>query len=114
VTETGIDSIATIVQPLVQRGLFESPEKAIRILTQDYVLRQIDRWRTVLSQMEAKHGMRYEQFDLYLARRSRLLTTNPTPQLGQSILSDEDDAFDWKVAYEMLQSWLGLQKEIGL
>jgi len=59
-----------------------------------------------------KHGMSYEQFEVYLRRRSTLLMTTPNAQLGQAILVDEEDAFEWKVAHEMLLSWLGLQSEI--
>lgn len=107
-----IDSVATIVQPLVKHGLFDSPEKAVRKLTQDYLLHQIDHYRAIIQAMEVKHGMSYEQFEVYLQRRSTLLMTTPNAQLGQAILVDEEDAFEWKVAHEMLLSWLGLQSEI--
>ena len=31
--------------------------------------------------------------------------------LGEDIMLDEDDWLDWKVAEEMLESWLGLRTE---
>jgi len=29
------------------------------------------------------------------------------------VMKEEEDALDWKIATEMLQSWLGLQTEVG-
>jgi hypothetical protein len=110
--EIVIDSVASIVQPLVQRGLFKSPETAVRTLAQDYILRQIEHCRTVITQMEVEHGMNYAQFEMYLQRRSELLMRSPNIELGQAVMTEEDDLFDWKAAHEMLQSWLGLQGEI--
>ncbi len=112
-TEMAIDSVASIVQPLVRRGLFKSPETAVRMLAQDYVLRQLESCQVILKQMEDKHGMNYAQFETYVQRRSELLMTTPNAQLGQAIMQDEDDLFDWKAAHELLQSWLGLQTEIA-
>lgn len=56
--------------------------------------------------------MTYEQFESYLEARSTILVSKPNPQLNQAIMQEEEDAFDWKVASEMLNSWLGLQYEV--
>jgi len=56
--------------------------------------------------------MTYEQFSAYLKSRSKTLVTTPDPVLSQAVMKEED-ALDWKIATEMLQSWLGLQVEVG-
>jgi len=52
--------------------------------------------------------MTYEQFNDYLKSRSAMLAAKPTPALNQAVIAEEEDALDWKIACEMLQSWLGL------
>jgi hypothetical protein len=105
------DQLATIIEPFVRRGLFSSPEQAVTEMARDYVLRQIERYRTAVASMQAKYGMTYEQFDSYLKSRSAALATTPSPALNRALMTEEEDALDWKIAREMLQSWLGLQAE---
>lgn len=107
------DPITTVVSPFVKRGLFESPEKAISAMATDYILHQIERYQARIEGLEKKHGMAYEQFDAYLKTRSETLEKKPNKKLGQAIMLEEEDAFDWKVAREMLASWLGLQVEVS-
>jgi hypothetical protein len=62
--------------------------------------------------------MSLERFGEYLHERSVLLETGPlsTEQrqaLGQALMQEEDDWLDWKVAREMLESWLGLRQEVA-
>ena len=102
------DQISTVVEPFVRRGLFASPERAVTEMARDYVLHQIDRHRATIERLQTKHGMNYEQFDAYLKSRSATLMTTPNPVLGKAVMREEDDALDWKIATEMLQSWLGL------
>jgi len=33
--------------------------------------------------------------------------------LARAVMQEEDDWLDWKVAQEMIESWIGLQQEIG-
>lgn len=54
--------------------------------------------------------MSIEQSGEYLYERSRLLkegvlTKGQRPALGQSVMQEEDDWLDWKVAKEMLERW---------
>ncbi|MEW6665453.1 MAG: hypothetical protein AB1512_09550 [Thermodesulfobacteriota bacterium] len=103
----------SVVEPFVQRGLFASPEQAVAEMARDYVLRQIERYRATIENMQAKHGMAYEQYEAYLKSRSAMLQANPSPVLNQAVMTEEEDALDWKIAREMLASWLGLQAEAG-
>jgi len=41
-----------VVEPLVQRGLFETIESAVRGLAQDYILRQIARYQETIDSLE--------------------------------------------------------------
>jgi hypothetical protein len=102
-----------IVQPFVRRGLFASPEKAVAEMAQDYVLRQIERYRAVDDRLRAKYGMTYDQFDAYLKSRSATLTAAPDVALNQAVMLEEEDAQDWRIARDMLTSWLGLQGEVA-
>ena len=105
------DRIATFVEPFVRRGLFDSPEKAVTEMVRDYVLRQTERYREIIEAMEAKHGMTYGQFSAYLKSRSDTLASNPDPTLNQALMAEEEDVQEWKMAREMLESWLGLEAE---
>lgn len=62
--------------------------------------------------------MNFERFGEYLYERSALLENDSlSPEkrkvLGRAIMEEEDDWFDWKVAREMLESWLGLREEVS-
>ncbi len=107
------DPIAAVLDPFVRRGLFESPETAVAILAQEYILRQIQRYQARIEALQAKHGMSYEQFEAYLASRAATLAEQPTASLSQAVMIEEEDAFEWKVARDMLQSWLGLRGEVS-
>lgn len=107
-----VQSVSTIIQPFINRGLFESPEKAVTEMARHYTLHQIEQYQAILNRLQNKYGMTYEQFESYLEARSTILVSKPNPQLNQAIMQEEEDAFDWKVASEMLNSWLGLQYEV--
>ena len=62
--------------------------------------------------------MNFGRFGEYLHERSALLQNDSlSPEkrkvLGRAIMEEEDDWFDWKVAREMLESWLGLREEVS-
>ena len=106
-------SVIDIVQPFVRRGLFPSTEKAVAEMAQDYVLRQLERYRAVDDRLRAKYGMTYDQFDAYLQARSATLAASPDVALNQAVMLEEEDAQDWRIACDMLTSWLGLQGEVA-
>jgi hypothetical protein len=65
-----------------------------------------------------KYGMHFERFGQYLHERSELLAAgrlSPDEQqaLGQAVVLEEDDWMEWKATREMLESWLGLDKEVN-
>jgi len=41
------------------------------------------------------------------------LVKSPSSELNQALMTEEEDAFDWKVARDMLIRWLGLQTEVA-
>jgi len=98
--------VINVVEPFVRRGLFANPEQAVTEMARDYILRQIERHRAIVESLQTKYGMTYEQFNDYLKSRSAMLAA--TPALNQAVIAEEEDALDWKIACEMLQSWLGL------
>jgi hypothetical protein len=62
--------------------------------------------------------MRFQQFCDYLHERSVLLeksklSAEQRQVLARAVMQEEDDWLDWKVAQEMIESWIGLQQEIG-
>jgi len=105
--------VDTVVEPFVRRGLFDTPEKAVAAMARQYVLHQIEAHQGTIQGLEHKHGMTFEQFERYLQVRSNTLAENPDTQLNQSLMEEEEDAFDWKVATEMLSNWLGLMHEVN-
>jgi hypothetical protein len=108
-----VDQVAAVVEPFVRRGLFDSAEEAVAEMARDYVMHQTERYREVIAGLEAKYNMTYEQFEAYLKSRCVTLASNPNPALNQAVMVEEDDAQDWRMAREMLESWLGLKAEAG-
>ena len=105
--------VVAVMEPFVQRGLFPSAEAALVEIVRDYTLRQIERYRAVEAEFEARYGMSYAQFEEYLQARSQTLHKQPSVALGRAVMAEEDDAQDWKMAREMAQSWLGLHHEVA-
>lgn len=104
-------TIESVLEPFVRRGLFATPEGAVRQMARDFVLRQIEFHRSEIAALEAKYGMNYEQFDKYLAVRSQKLIESPSQSLNRAVMAEEDDALTWKSSIEMLDAWLGLGAE---
>ena len=111
-------AISTILSPFLQRHIFVSEEQAIRSLLRDHVLHQIDTLRVEDGRFAQKYGMPFDRFEQYLHERSTLLAAgqlSPDEQrtLGQAVMLEEDDWMEWKATREMLESWLGLNKEVS-
>lgn len=104
--------IAAVIQPLVRNGLFENAEEAVKNLLLDYIVHQVEHYRTIIQKFEKKYGMSYQQFNKYLRERARKLSHNHA--LHQPFMLEEEDALDWKIATEMLESWLGLKEKSRL
>ena len=100
-----------LIEPFVRRGLFDSPEQAITEMARSYIIQHITRYQSTIERLQAKHGMTYEQFDAYLKSRSQTLVSRPDPDLNKAIMNEEEDALNWKISREMLDSWLGLETE---
>jgi len=111
-------TISKAIEPFITRKVFASEEEAIRILLRDYLLREVARRRREIKRFENTYGMDFQQFSAYLHERSILLAKGDlSPEqrqaLGRAIMREEDDWLDWKVAQEMLDSWLGLRQEVA-
>lgn len=105
-------NLSAVVEPFVRRGLFPNAEMAVTEIARDYILHQIDHYRSIEAALEARYGMSYGQFEDYLHARSETLRRSPNSALNQAVMAEEDDALDWKIARDMIRSWLGLQREI--
>ena len=111
-------TISAAIEPLIRKKIFNNEEEAIRELVREYILRQIGALRRRVSRFERKYGMHFQQFSEYLHERSVLiekseLSAEKRQVLGQAIMQEEDDWLDWKVAQEMIESWIGLRQEIA-
>jgi hypothetical protein len=109
--------VREIVKPLVRRELFATEEEAVRSLLRDYMLRRINQLEQQLSSFEQKYSMSFQQFVVYVHERSVLLeegtlSAERQKSLGRAVMQEEDDWLDWKVACDMLESWLGIRQEI--
>jgi hypothetical protein len=105
-------TMANVIEPFVRRGLFQTAEQAIIEMAQEYIMTQIKHYQKKIHALEKKYGMTFEEFNERLAEKSNQLETHPDIVLNQSVMSEEDDALDWKMAKEMLGSWLSLRTEI--
>jgi recombinational DNA repair ATPase RecF len=110
--------MTTYVESLIRRNLFASEEEAMQELVREYVMRQVNALQEQVRQFEHKYGMSFQQFHQYLHERSALLEKKAIPAeqlqaLNTSVMQEEDDWLDWKVAREMLENWLGLRQESG-
>jgi hypothetical protein len=111
-------SISAVIEPLIRKKIFNTEEEAIQELTREYILRQIAILRRKIGRFERNYGMRFQQFCDYLHERSVLLEKSKLSEeqrqvLARAVMQEEDDWLDWKVAQEMIESWIGLQQEIG-
>jgi hypothetical protein len=111
--------VVAIVEPLVRHQAFATSEDAVRELMLDFMLRQIDRYRTRITALEKRYGMSFEQFGSYLKERSALLANGhlepeQKKRVAQSVMAEEEDWLDWKIARDFLKGWLGLKAETAL
>ena len=110
-------TISPVIEPLIKKKIFSTEEEAIQELTREYILRQIDTLRRKVRRFERKHGMQFQQFSEYLHERSVLLeksnlSAKQRQKLSQAIMQEEDDLLDWKVAKELMESWIGIRREV--
>jgi len=110
-------TISSVIEPLIKKKIFSTEEEAIQELTREYILRQIDTLRRKASRFERKHGMQFQQFSEYLHERSVLLeksnlSAEQRQKLSQAIMQEEDDWLDWKVVKELMESWIGIRREV--
>lgn len=110
-------SVHSVLEPLIQRKIFQDEETAIRELTRDYVLRQIEVLQAGVTAYQHKYRMSFSQFDAYLKQRSAqlaetTLSVEQRQKIVQAVMAEEDDWLDWKASQELLESWLGLNQEI--
>ncbi|MBM4461104.1 MAG: hypothetical protein FJ011_25650 [Chloroflexi bacterium] len=108
---------AIAVEPLVRRQIFATEEQAARELVRNYVLRQIAALQREVARFERKYGMPFERFSEYLHEHSTLLETSllepgQRQALGRAIMQEEDDWLAWKASQEMLESWVGMRREV--
>ncbi len=101
--------IAEIVSPLVENGMFENAETAVKNLMRDYILNQIHHYQRKIKKFEKKYKMNYDLFNQYLKERAKKVVLDKS--LHQPFMVEEEDALEWKVATEMLESWLGLRRK---
>jgi hypothetical protein len=101
------ENLAEIVHPLVDNGLYANAEAAVKDLMAGHILHQIEHYSTIVEKFEKKYGMKYAQFDDYLKERAKKLAHDPSSQ--KRFMLEEEDALDWKIAVDMLGSWLGLR-----
>ena len=111
-------TVNMMIQPLIRRKIFTTQEEAIRELLRNYILRQIAALQREIARFERKYRMSFERFGEYLHERSLLLESGSlSPEqgrvLGRAVMGEEDDWLDWKVAQEILESWLGLRQEVS-
>jgi hypothetical protein len=102
-----VQNLSEIVDPLVDNGLYENAETAIKDLMANHILHQIEHYREIISQYENKYGMTYTLFSAYVKERAKILASDTSIQ--KNFMIEEDDAQDWKIASDMLQSWMGLK-----
>jgi len=111
-------TVNMMFEPLIRRKIFTTEKDAIREVLGDYILQRISTFQKKITRLRRKYGMNFERFGEYLHERSALLENDSlSPEkrkvLGRAIMEEEDDWFDWKVAREMLESWLGLREEVS-
>jgi Arc/MetJ-type ribon-helix-helix transcriptional regulator len=111
-------AINAAIEPLIKRKIFGSEDEAIRELTREYLLRQIETLQQEAARFEQKYGMSFQQFEQYLHERSALLRQETLSEqqrqaLSQAVMQEEDDWLEWKASREMLESWLGLRQEVS-
>ena len=109
--------IHTTIEPLIREKIFNNEEEALQEILREYIIRQILNLQKEIKRFEKKYGMRFERFKSYLHERSVLLQSDTLSGderrvLGQAIMQEENDFLDWKANQEILDSWIGIRKEV--
>ena len=107
--------MSNMIESLVKNRIFPNEEDVIKSLLADYIIRKIGNQKREIRRFERRYGMSFERFKEYLHERSNLLEKGDLSRqerqtLAQAIMQEEDDWLDWKVAKEMLESWMGLRE----
>lgn len=106
-----------MIEPLIRRHIFRNEDDAVKTLLRTYIVNQLGELQQRNDAFKRKYRMEFESFGDYLHERSELLRRDAlSPEerqaIGRAIMQEEDDWFDWKVALEMLDAWIGIRQEV--
>jgi len=95
-----IKRIEHLVKPLIEMGIYDSPEKVLRDLIVNLAKSRISMYERKIRRFESKHKMSFSEF-------TESLKGKATPKL-------EDEWMEWESAINMLEAWNRASREIGL
>lgn len=91
-------TIPILIEPLVQMGIYESQEEALKNLVLRHVQEQIDEAEQEIARFQKKYGASFEEWSESL--------------LGKATIEEEDDWMEWESARDMLESWRRIKADI--
>jgi hypothetical protein len=86
-----VEMIESIIEPLVQSGIYKDGPSALKAVIIDYIDRKRSEYDGIISFFEKKYQKNFDAF-------SRGIT-------GRAGIEDEDDWMEWKGAIEMRKGW---------
>ncbi|MGQ9626907.1 MAG: hypothetical protein ACUVV0_08405 [Anaerolineae bacterium] len=84
-----LDLLASIIESLVMKGIYASPEEAVKALALKHIDRDIAKYRRKISALEKKYGMSFEEFTEHIR--------------GRATMQEEIDWEEWSDARLMLE-----------
>jgi len=95
-----IKRIEHLVKPFVDLGIYDSPEKVLRDLIENFAKSRIRTYEGKVRKFESKYRMSFSEF-------TKSLEGKATPKL-------ENEWMEWESAINMLEAWKRAGREIGL
>lgn len=85
-----------ITEPLIETGIYESPEKLMEDLISKLVETKIREYEEKIKKLETKYKKSFEEFTISIK--------------GKASPEDEDDWLEWEASINMLKAWKGARK----
>lgn len=109
------DAVKRIIEPFLTHGICKDEAEALKMLAQDYVQRQVGKYRQRVEHYRAFYQTSVEGF----AKQTAELCQGAAaiPPLGhlsrqQQILKAEDDLEEWQAAEQFLARWQAVEAEL--
>ncbi len=109
------ETVKRIIEPFLTHGICKDETEALKMLAQDYVQRQVGKYRQRVEHFRAFYQTSVAEFAKQTAELCQgSAEILPLGHLSkqQQILQAEDDLEEWQAAEQFLARWLAVEAEL--